>query len=145
MEKGSVKLKTRVAFVVLLIFTSGAILFAHKWEDTNSFKSETISFRSNTFEVVTVSDISKIIFGLNDSEGNKLNSFKRFKEFLNTEDKTLQFAVNGGMYLKTYEPQGLFIEKGIQKKKISLDSSYGNFYMMPNGVFTISNSNVGNV
>lgn len=144
MEKRSRK-RVVVAVVGLFLVASAAFTVAQISQDKSSYTTKTITFRTNTFEVVTVSDLSKIVFGLNDTEGKKLNSFKRFKQYLADNNKDLLFAVNGGMYLKTHEPQGLYIEEGVQKKKISLDSSYGNFYMMPNGVFSITKNLVGQV
>ncbi|MFT4664034.1 MAG: hypothetical protein ACI8YQ_000811 [Polaribacter sp.] len=58
------------------------------------------------------------------------------KKQLENENKTLVFAMNGGMYNKDLTPQGLYIEK--RKTIAPLDvqeKGYGNFYLQPNGVF----------
>lgn len=54
--------------------------------------------------------------------------------------------MNGGMYLKDGNPQGLYIEKGNEKTPIdSTPKGYGNFYMQPNGVFYITENNIATI
>jgi uncharacterized protein YigE (DUF2233 family) len=57
------------------------------------------------------------------------------------KDKLL-FAVNGGMFEQDLSALGLLISNGKKEKNINLKkSSYGNFYLLPNGVFLIDNNN----
>lgn len=73
------------------------------------------------------------------SDGDPLRSFAKLKDHINTEGKKLRFAMNGGMFLQDYSPQGLYIEKGkIIRKLNNKANDYGNFYMAPNGVFYIT-------
>lgn len=46
-------------------------------------------------------------------------------------------AMNAGMFDPKFEPVGLFIEDGQEKHRINLNKGYGNFHLMPNGVFCI--------
>lgn len=49
--------------------------------------------------------------------------------------------MNGGMYMRDQTPLGLYIENGETKKKINaVKDAFGNFYMQPNGIFTIYNN-----
>ena len=74
-----------------------------------------------------------------DSNGKVFGNFANLKAYLKEQNATLKFAMNGGMYLKDLSPQGLYIENGKLIKSINLKhSSYGNFYMQPNGVFYIT-------
>lgn len=82
-----------------------------------------------------------IDFYWKDNNGNNLGNAKNLKKFLKVKGRELLFATNGGMYLKDQSPQGLYIENyKTQKKKDSIQNAYGNFYMQPNGIFSI-NSN----
>jgi uncharacterized protein YigE (DUF2233 family) len=50
--------------------------------------------------------------------------------------------MNGGMYLKDQSPQGLYIENETEKSKLdTTHNAYGNFYMQPNGIFYLTDSN----
>jgi len=42
------------------------------------------------------------------------------------------------MFTKTFEPQGLYIQDKIEIQSVDLDSGYGNFYLLPNGVFGLN-------
>ena len=79
---------------------------------------------------------------LNDSEGMKFGNFNKLEKDLNNQGKELVFATNGGMYMEDQNPLGLYIEEGQAKRKINLvREAYGNFYLQPNGVFSISENN----
>lgn len=72
--------------------------------------------------------------------GQPYHNFAALKSSLEKENKTLLFAMNGGMYMQNSEPLGLYIENHITKKQINhAQNSYGNFYLQPNGVFYITN------
>jgi len=66
--------------------------------------SRTIEFKNKSFDVFTVGDNSKIVFGYADSTGNQLNTFAKFKDHLAQSKHDLIFAVNGGMFTQTYQP-----------------------------------------
>jgi uncharacterized protein YigE (DUF2233 family) len=68
-----------------------------------------------------------------------LQTFQRLKQHTNKQGQELKFAMNGGMYLEDYSPQGLYIEKGKTVSTLNTKKSdYGNFYLAPNGVFYIT-------
>jgi uncharacterized protein YigE (DUF2233 family) len=72
-------------------------------------------------------------------------SIDNLKNWLDTKNKKLIFAMNGGMFKEDNSPQGLFIDNG--KKIIPLDTTKGNgnFYLIPNGVFYITTDNLPNI
>jgi len=77
-------------------------------------------------------------------KNENLSNFDKLKQWLDKKSERLIFATNGGMYLKDRSPQGLFIQNGILKKKIdTIQEGYGNFYLQPNGVFSVTNKNEG--
>lgn len=85
-------------------------------------------------------------FHWKDSLGRPYSSLGNLKKSLNHQNKKVIFAMNGGMYQKDQSPQGLYIENGKQLSRMNTtQEAYGNFYMQPNGVFYITNSNTGHV
>lgn len=76
-----------------------------------------------------------------DGQGNILRSLKNLNAFVHSKNKTLRFAMNGGMYLKDNSPQGLFIYEGTMTTPLDTSSGFGNFYLKPNGVFYIAMGN----
>lgn len=87
-----------------------------------------------------------IAFYWRDEQANNFQNFKNLQSWLNKKKETLVFAMNAGMYTKNSIPQGLYIEKG--KILVEIDreeKGYGNFYLQPNGVFSISKENKAHI
>lgn len=75
-------------------------------------------------------------------DGKILKHFGKLDTWLKTKNEKLVFAMNAGMYKTDHSPLGLYIEKGKTLSELSTkESGYGNFYMQPNGVFYITDSN----
>lgn len=73
--------------------------------------------------------------------GNAYKNLKNVKHQLLSQGQEALMLTNGGMYLEGNIPQGLFIENGTQLRPLNTrNSTYGNFYMKPNGVFCIDSS-----
>jgi uncharacterized protein YigE (DUF2233 family) len=73
-------------------------------------------------------------------ENDKLfKSIGTLKEWLEKRNTNLLFAMNGGMYDTENKPLGLFIENGETKTKLNTAKGNGNFYLVPNGVFYLTN------
>lgn len=54
----------------------------------------------------------------------------------------LLFATNGGMFDAQLVPKGLYVENGQVKQALDIQSKgFGNFYLQPNGVFTVLDDN----
>lgn len=53
------------------------------------------------------------------------------------------FAMNGGMYHDDLSPVGLFVENGIERQPISTRAGWGNFHLLPNGVFYVASGKPG--
>lgn len=73
-----------------------------------------------------------------DDKGHILKSFDSLDYWLQQQNSSLVFAMNAGMYMEDNSPLGLYIEKGVQKRKINKREGNGNFYLKPNGVFYIT-------
>ncbi len=76
-------------------------------------------------------------------EDSILKTFKNIKTEVESNNEALVFAMNGGMFKKDFSPQGLYIENGEKVTKLdTINKGYGNFYLQPNGVFSITKSGI---
>ncbi len=128
------KTQNKLGFLLVLLLTVIVILY---------------SFKQNTEDDLVISKIvdlqkEEVCFFWKDDAGNILSNFQNLNAFVKKNHKKLVFAMNGGMYQKDLSPQGLYIENKIEKQKIDTTSGNGNFYMKPNGVFSIA-KNVANI
>ncbi len=78
---------------------------------------------------------SRLQLFLKDENDVAYGSLQRLKSQLDAAGQKLRFAMNGGMYHRDYSPVGLYIADGVLKKTISTKGGYGNFHLLPNGVF----------
>ena len=80
-------------------------------------------------------------FYLKNENNLNFSSFEKLKNELEKQNKKLVFATNGGMFNKTFNPQGLYIEKGKLISKLdTTKKQHGNFYLLPNGVFYLTDN-----
>jgi uncharacterized protein YigE (DUF2233 family) len=77
----------------------------------------------------------------NDS-GEIFGSIQNLKNYVESKNLTLNFAMNGGMYMEDLNPLGLYIQEGKKLNNINKAEGSGNFYLKPNGIFCITNDNV---
>lgn len=73
-----------------------------------------------------------------DNAGDRIGNVSNLKKYAESEGKTLVFAMNGGMFDKSYTPQGLFIDEYQTLQPLDTLQGNGNFYLQPNGVFYIT-------
>ncbi|MCA3440247.1 MAG: phosphodiester glycosidase family protein [Rhodobacter sp.] len=71
-------------------------------------------------------------------DGKPFGTFDRINAALAGEGATLGFAMNAGMYHPDRAPVGLMIENGEERARIVTSDGPGNFGLLPNGVFCIS-------
>jgi uncharacterized protein YigE (DUF2233 family) len=88
-----------------------------------------------------VTDPSSIKLYWKDDNGQIIRSIQNLKQFLETKNQELKFAMNGGMYMKDNSPQGLFIQNYTTLNQLDTLSGTGNFYLKPNGVFYLTKNN----
>jgi uncharacterized protein YigE (DUF2233 family) len=80
-----------------------------------------------------------------DDKAQLLHSLGALKQYIESRNQTLLFAMNGGMYKEDRSPLGLFIQDGQTIKKINVNKGTGNFYLQPNGVFYITKDGKGHI
>jgi len=107
-------------------------------------KSNTISKRmkddkGNVFDTYVV-DIktANMKFYFKDSDGIRIASLQKLKQYIELNSNELVFATNGGMYTSEGSPLGLLIIDGQRISPLNLGDDKGNFYLKPNGVFAIT-------
>lgn len=96
-------------------------------------------FNEETILSYTVDPKSQDIqFYWKDENSERFGSILNLKNWLEQKNKTLVFAVNGGMFKPDHSPQGLFIQDRQIITPLDTTSRNGNFYLKPNGVFYIT-------
>jgi uncharacterized protein YigE (DUF2233 family) len=77
-----------------------------------------------------------------DDENETFKSIQNLKTWLESQNKTLVFAMNAGMYMQDNSPLGLYIENKKELSHLNTANASGNFYLKPNGVFYITTNNL---
>ena len=78
-----------------------------------------------------------------DANDIPLGNFRRLSDKLKADGKTLTFAMNAGMYDTNLRPVGLYVEHGVEAKRLNRRNGGGNFHLKPNGVFYIAGEKAG--
>ena len=72
-----------------------------------------------------------------DGANGPLRSLAALQTHLGARAEALAFAMNAGMYGANGRPIGLYIEKGVERRRLNRREGPGNFHLKPNGVFAI--------
>ncbi len=101
-------------------------------------------FEDNAYSVcrIDLRETRLELFNL-DAQGIPFGSFSALADSLGAEGKELSFAMNAGMFDERLRPIGLYVEDGVQARKLNRRDGYGNFHVKPNGVFYISGDRAG--
>lgn len=73
-----------------------------------------------------------------DEQGRAYGGFTPLKADLARDQMRLEFGMNGGMYEKNLSPVGLLVIDGVERKPIATGRGWGNFYLLPNGIFALA-------
>lgn len=127
------KKKLPIVFITIILLAAASFfVFVHK------YKTDEIRFV--TYKLDTKKEDLKF-YWKNDKNEN-FKSIQNLKIWLASNQQTLVFAMNGGMYKPNNSPQGLFIENQILLSALDTSDGNGNFYVKPNGVFYITMDHV---
>ena len=100
---------------------------------------ETQSYQGHDYTVCSFDpSVSDIRLFLNDDKGDVFGGFNAVNAQLAKSGEQLAFAMNAGMYHKDRRPVGLYIESGQELQNINTNAGPGNFHLLPNGVFWLS-------
>ncbi|MBL4768521.1 MAG: phosphodiester glycosidase family protein [Rhodobacteraceae bacterium] len=75
---------------------------------------------------------------LNDTDDTPFGQFTAVDRALGDQGEMLSFAMNAGMYHKDRSPVGHYVENGTEQMRVIPNVGPGNFGLLPNGVFCIS-------
>ena len=73
-----------------------------------------------------------------DAAGAPLRGFDKLEQALGPAAARVRFAMNAGMFEDDGHPLGLFVADGQTLSPLNLASGFGNFYLKPNGVFSVA-------
>jgi len=88
-----------------------------------------------SYTICEVSANEDVQLFLRDAQGDILGSFSSVEAEMG---RTLAFAMNAGMYHDNRDPVGHYIEDGVEQMRVISSAGPGNFGLLPNGVFCIS-------
>lgn len=71
-----------------------------------------------------------------DADGSVIGSFSGIEDL--PDVGSLAFAMNAGMYHDDRSPVGHYVEDGVETMRVITNAGPGNFGLLPNGVFCIS-------
>jgi len=105
-----------------------------------------MTFQGKSYDIYVVDISANQLRLYQDDEKGVKYDFAKIDAELKTKNQHLLFAMNGGMYTPDKKPQGLYVENTEQIQKADFKKEgYGNFYMAPNGIFLIDNTNKAHV
>lgn len=98
---------------------------------------ENITYDGKRFTACTVdARVEALHLFHKDDDGAILGSFQGIEAELS--DKQLVFAMNAGMYHDDRSPVGHYVEDGVETMRVIPNAGPGNFGLLPNGVFCIT-------
>lgn len=123
-------LKALITLFLVLLIGSANMRFMPGRQDSNLFVSYTVDVKKADLRLYWKND-----------KNEQFNSIANLKTWVESKNKKLVFAMNGGMYMEDRAPLGLYIENSKQLRRLNTAHGSGNFYLQPNGVFYITTNN----
>ena len=118
-----------------------ALLFIHLFFlSVSSFADgSVVSFQGHTFTVYRVNLAQQELELISrDSTGNNIFNAGTLEARAKRDGQQLLFATNAGIFDRSFSPLGLHVEKGHQIIPLNTANGAGNFYLKPNGVFSVT-------
>lgn len=126
-----------VAFLALLLCTAGG-------SAAQESSCRDLTFQGDSYIVCRFDPATSTIRIYDrDPSGSPYAGFAALSRQLWKERHFALFASNGGMYRDDLSPLGLFVEYGIERRPISTRAGWGNFHLLPNGVFFVKGDRAG--
>ena len=131
-------MKKRILFISLIIGTILIIVSSLLYKEFFPGSAKIVSIKVNP-DSVNISFYWK-------ANGKNITNIGKLKAVLESQNKNLIFATNGGMFDKKLSPIGLFVANGQLITPLNTkvfnpaeNAVIPNFYLQPNGVFYITN------
>ena len=94
-----------------------------------------VKHKGEHYEVCSFDPVTaRVTLHLRDAEGVPYGGLRALRGALGVP----LMAMNGGMYHDDLSPVGLYVERGEEVAPIVLNDGWGNFHLLPNGVFHVS-------
>jgi uncharacterized protein YigE (DUF2233 family) len=118
----------RLIFLLALLATAGPA-----WAEGYCSK---LTHLGDEYTVCAV-DPSKSTIRIHDlgPKGKPYKTFQALAGRLMSDRIFMRIAMNGGMYQPDFSPVGLYVENGVEKRTLNTKPGWGNFHLLPNGVF----------
>jgi len=130
-------MKIRAAFVLLSVFCAGLTACAKETACSE------ILYEGTPFTICKAENAADIKLFLKHEDGEVFGDFTALRSELEAKDTRLVFAMNAGMYDPSRNPIGLYVEDGVEYSKLNTNPGPGNFHLLPNGVFWITETGSG--
>jgi len=85
----------------------------------------------------------KVRLHLKDKDATHYGRLSRLNQHLAGSKSAPLMLMNGGMYHANLGPVGLYVENKKQLKNPSTKGGWGNFHLLPNGIFWVEGTRVG--
>jgi uncharacterized protein YigE (DUF2233 family) len=77
------------------------------------------------------------LYGQSPGAGD-VRTFAELHDYLEGRGRELIWATNAGIFSPEHRPLGLHVERGVERQAIDRAHGDGNFYLLPNGVFSVT-------
>lgn len=103
-----------------------------------------ITYAGNTYDTYEVTlPQPRLRFFLRRPDGTPLGSLGNLRDWLESRGQRLVFATNAGMFTPARTPVGLYVEEGRELVSLNTREDSGNFFLKPNAVFFLTETQAG--
>ncbi len=150
MQQNRALLREVMKAMAFIAMSSLLLINAHAKAPKGGISVEEQIFKGRHYIEVTldIRHVSLSQLWINPENNESYASFNTLNRHLRKSGKSLDFAINSGIYTKEYTPLGLYIENYQVLAPLNLVKSnrgQGNFALLPNGVFYIDRDNRAHV
>lgn len=103
-----------------------------------------ITYQGNTYDTYEVTlPQPSLRFFFRRPDGTALGSLGNLRDWLESRGQRLVFATNAGMFTPARTPVGLYVEEGHELVSLNTRDDSGNFFLKPNAVFFLTETQAG--
>jgi uncharacterized protein YigE (DUF2233 family) len=103
-----------------------------------------ITYQGNTYDTYEVTlPHPHLRFFFRRPDGTTLSSLGGLRDWLESRGQRLVFATNAGMFTPARTPVGLYVEEGRELVSLNTREAPGNFFLKPNAVFFVTETQAG--
>ena len=102
------------------------------------------TYKGNTYDTYEVTlPQPRLRFFLQRPDGTPLSRLGNLRDWLESRGQRLVFATNAGMFTPARTPVGLYVEEGRELVSLNTREDSGNFFLKPNAVFFLTETQAG--